>query len=40
MVKRILDSDYTCRGSVSGIEDSQRTITDIKIDTISKVLNV
>lgn len=31
---------YTCRGSVSRIENGQRTITDIEIDAISKVLNV
>lgn len=31
---------YTCRGSVSRIENGQRAITDIEIDAISKVLNV
>lgn len=31
---------YTCRGSVSRIENGQRTVTDIEIDAISKVLNV
>ena len=31
---------YSCRGSVSRIENGQRAITDIEIDAISKVLNV
>ena len=31
---------YTCRGSISRIENGQRAITDIEIDAISKVLNV
>lgn len=31
---------YTCRGSVSRIENGRRAITDIEIDAISKVLNV
>lgn len=31
---------YTCRGSVSRIENGQRAVTDIEIDAISKVLNV
>ena len=31
---------YTCRGSISRIENGQRVITDIEIDAISKVLNV
>lgn len=31
---------YTCRGSISRIENGKRTITDIEIDAISKVLNV
>lgn len=31
---------YTCRGSVSRIENGKRAITDIEIDAISKVLNV
>ena len=31
---------YTCRGSVSRIENGRRAVTDIEIDAISKVLNV
>lgn len=31
---------YTCRGSVSRIENGQRAVTDIEIDAISKILNV
>lgn len=31
---------YTCRGSVSRIENGKRAITDIEIDAISKVLGV
>ena len=31
---------YTCRGSISRIENGQRPVTDIEIDGISKVLNV
>ena len=31
---------YTCRGSISRIENGQRAITDIEIDAITKVLNV
>lgn len=31
---------YTCRGSVSRIENGRRTVTDIEIDAISKILNV
>ena len=31
---------YTCRGSISRIENGRRAITDIEIDAISKVLNV
>ena len=31
---------YTCRGSISRIENGQRAVTDIEIDAISKVLNV
>ena len=31
---------YTCRGSLSRIENGRRAITDIEIDAISKVLNV
>ncbi len=31
---------YTCRGSISRIENGKRAITDIEIDAISKTLNV
>lgn len=31
---------YTCRGSVSRIENGRRAVTDIEIDAISKVLNI
>lgn len=31
---------YVCRGSVSRIEDMSRTVTDIELFAISKVLNV
>ncbi|MBQ5850369.1 MAG: helix-turn-helix transcriptional regulator [Lachnospiraceae bacterium] len=31
---------YTCRGSISRIENGHRPITDIEIAAISKVLNV
>lgn len=31
---------YVCRGSVSRIESGERTVTDIEIDAISKVLGV
>ena len=31
---------YTCRGSISRIENGKRAITDIEIDAISEVLNV
>ena len=31
---------YTCRGSVSRIENGRRAVTDIEIDAISKTLNV
>jgi len=30
---------YTCRGSVSRIENGKRAVTDIEIDAISKVLD-
>ena len=29
---------YTCRGSISRIENKKRAVTDIEIDAISKVL--
>ena len=31
---------YVCRGSVSRIEDCSRTVTDIELYAISKVLNI
>lgn len=31
---------YVCRGSVSRIEDYSRTVTDIELYAISKVLNI
>lgn len=31
---------YVCRGSISRIEEKQRTITDIELDGLSKVLEV
>jgi transcriptional regulator with XRE-family HTH domain len=31
---------YTCRGSISRIENGRRAVTDIEIDAISKTLNV
>ena len=31
---------YTCRGSISRIENGKRAVTDIEIDAISSVLKV
>ncbi|MBO4694216.1 MAG: helix-turn-helix transcriptional regulator [Clostridia bacterium] len=31
---------YVCRGSISRIEDYQRTVTDIELFAICKVLNL
>jgi len=31
---------YTCRGSISRIENGRRAVTDIELDAISRVLNV
>ncbi len=31
---------YTCRGSISRIENGKRAVTDIELDAISKVLDV
>lgn len=31
---------YVCRGSISRIEDYSRTVTDIELVAIAKVLNV
>lgn len=31
---------YVCRGSISRIENRERTVTDIEIDGMSKILNV
>ena len=30
---------YVCRGSISRIENGERTVTDIEINAISKILN-
>ena len=35
-----LEAVYICRGSMSRIENGVRTVTDIEIDAISKILNV
>ncbi len=39
-VKLELMAVYTCRGSISRIENGRRAVTDIEIDAISKILNV
>ena len=31
---------YVCRGSISRIEDQSRTVTDIELFAIAKVLNI
>ena len=31
---------YTCRGSISRIENGKRAVTDIEIDAISRLLDV
>ena len=31
---------YICRGSISRIEDKQRTVTDIELYGLAKILNV
>ena len=31
---------YVCRGSISRIEDKQRTVTDIELYGLSQVLNI
>lgn len=31
---------YTCRGSISRIENGKRAVTDIEIDAITKILRV
>ena len=31
---------YTCRGSISRIENGKRAVTDIEVDAISKILEV
>ena len=33
-------AEYICRGSISRIEDCSRTVTDIELFAIAKVLNV
>ena len=35
-----LEAVYTCRGSISRIENGKRAVTDIEIDAISRILNV
>lgn len=35
-----LEAVYTCRGSVSRIENGQRAVTDIELVAIAKVLGV
>ncbi|MCL2580176.1 MAG: helix-turn-helix domain-containing protein [Oscillospiraceae bacterium] len=35
-----IEAVYVCRGSISRIESGERTVTDIEIEAISKVLNV
>ena len=35
-----LEGVYVCRGSVSRIEDGSRTVTDIELYAIAKVLGV
>lgn len=35
-----LEAIYTCRGSISRIENGKRAVTDIEIDAISRILNV
>ena len=39
-VKLELMGVYVCRGSISRIEDGSRTVTDIELYAIAKVLNV
>lgn len=39
-IKLELLAIYVCRGSISRIESGARTVTDIEIDGISKVLNI
>ncbi len=35
-----LEAVYTCRGSISRIENGQRAVTDIELFAIAKVLSV
>lgn len=35
-----LEAIYTCRGSISIIENGKRAVTDIEIDAISRILKV
>ena len=35
-----LQAVYTCRGSISRIENGQRAVTDIELSAIAKVLGV
>lgn len=39
-VKLELLAVYICRGSLSRIETGERTVTDIELDALSRVLNV
>ena len=39
-IKLETEAVYICRGSISRIETGERTVTDIEIDAISKILNV
>ena len=38
--KMELEAVYTCRGSISRIENGQRAVTDIELAAIAKVLGV
>ena len=35
-----LTATYICRGSISRIEDGSRTVTDIELYGLAKVLNI
>ena len=39
-VRLELEGTYICRGSVSRIEDYSRTVTDIELSAIARVLGV
>ena len=38
--KMELEAVYTCRGSISRIENGQRAVTDIELAAIAKILGV